>query len=167
MKFLDRIGLARSIEIPTSSTAEEFEQQLLNFKNSAAEKFGFLYSSKIIPSDLKVNGHTFVITKDPRLFKIFTPTGEVKGHLVTRDQNVIAARVYSIYWHFYLMLLWTLLIGSFGVFIPTKSSVFLWIWLATLMLFDVLNYFSLRMSAKRLERQFRIFMKEEILSKAL
>jgi hypothetical protein len=46
MKFLDRIGLAKNIEIPISTSVEVFEQQLLNFKNSNTDKFGFLYSNK-------------------------------------------------------------------------------------------------------------------------
>ncbi|MEL7006263.1 MAG: hypothetical protein AAFN93_26575, partial [Bacteroidota bacterium] len=66
MKFLDRIGLARRIEIPTSSNPEVFEQQLMKFKNSNSDRFGFLYLKKFVPSDLKVKGTTFVITKTPR-----------------------------------------------------------------------------------------------------
>ena len=169
MKFLDRIGLARTIEIPTSSNHEVFEQQLLKFKNSNNDRFGFLYSTKFVPSDLKVNGSTFVITKNPRFFWPFTSSGEIKGQLATKDQNVVESRIFSMYWLLYFMLFMTALIGATGILISYISgniSTFLWLWLVGLMLFNVLTYFMLRMNAQRLERQFRAFMTEEILSKA-
>ena len=169
MKFLDRIGLSKSIEIPTSSNARTFEQQLLNFKNSNCERFGFLYSNKFVPSDLKVNGATFVITKNPRFFWPFTSTGEIKGQLATKQQNVVESRIFSMYWLLYFMLFMTTLIGATGIllsYISGNFSTFLWFWLTGLMLFNLLTYFMLRMNARHLERQFREFINEEILSKA-
>ena len=169
MKFLDRIGLAKSIEIPTSSNPEVFEQQLLKFKNSNSDRLGFLYSSRFVPSDLKVNGATFVITKNPRFFWPFKSTGEIKGQLATKEQNVVESRIFSMYWLLYFMLFMTTLIGATGIllsYISGNFSSFLWLWLVGLMLFNVLTYFMLRMNAQHLERQFREFMNNEILSKA-
>ncbi|MEQ8575378.1 MAG: hypothetical protein RIB63_15020, partial [Fulvivirga sp.] len=89
MRFLDRIGLIKNIEIPISTSVEEFEQLLLKFKNSDADKFGVLYSPKFLPSDLKLYAQTFVITKNSRFLQPFTSTGEIKGQLVIKDKYSI------------------------------------------------------------------------------
>ncbi|MEQ9166958.1 MAG: hypothetical protein RLO12_11920 [Fulvivirga sp.] len=165
MKFLDRIGLAKNIEIPISTSVEVFEQQLLNFKNSNTDKFGFLYSNKFLPSDLKLSGQTFLITKNPRFLWPFTSSGEIKGQLVTKDKHVIESRIFSMYWLLYFIIFMTILMGSVGVFlssISNKPSTFLWLWLAILLLFNVLTYFMLRINTQHLEKQFREFIKEEI-----
>ncbi|MDN5204602.1 hypothetical protein QQ008_24635 [Fulvivirgaceae bacterium BMA10] len=167
MKFLDRIGLTKSIEIPTSSNAKAFEQQLLNFKNSEKNRSGFLHSSKVAQSDLKVIGSTFVITKIPRFLSPFSSVGEIKGQHATKDQNVIEVRVFSVYWAFYLMIGMTPILALFGIYFSKESfPEFKVIWLFSLFGFNVLNYLVLRYNTIRLEQEFRVFITEEILRKA-
>ncbi len=122
MKFLDRIGLTRTIEIPTSSDARTFEQQLLKVKNSQKNKLDFLFSTQIIPTDLKVNGTTFVITKLPRFFWPFSSVGEIHGQLVEKKQNIIEARVFSYYWSFYLMIFITFFMVFLGFISQLQHS---------------------------------------------
>ncbi|MBU2914855.1 hypothetical protein [Reichenbachiella agariperforans] len=167
MKFLDRIGITKTIEIPTSSNPETFEQQLLNFKESKKTGLQFLHSSQVIPTDLKVNGSTFIISKIPRFFSPFSIVGEIHGQLITKEQNIIQARVYSYYWAFYLMLFITAIMAFFGIYF-SKSSFpeFKIIWIFSLLGFNVLTYFLMKFNTQRLEREFRTFITTEILSKA-
>lgn len=166
MKFLDRIGITKTIEIPTFLDLATFERQLLNFKNSKKSGFEFLYASKIIPSDLKVNGSKFIISKSPRFFSPFSSVGEIHGQLLVRDQNIIMARVYSYYWAFYLLIFITLVMGFFGIYFskPTFSE-FKIIWVLTLLSFNVLTYLLMRFNTLRLEREFRKFITTVIFSK--
>jgi hypothetical protein len=167
MKFLDRIGITKTIEIPTSSNPTTFEQQLLNFKNSRKSGLEFLHSSRVIPADLKVNGSTFIISKIPRFFSPFSTVGEIHGQLLTKEQTIIQARIYSYYWAFYLMLIITVIMAFFGIYFskPTFPE-FKIIWILSLLGFNVLTYLLMRFNTQRLEREFRNFITTEILSKA-
>lgn len=167
MKFLDQIGITKTIEIPISSNLRTFEQQLLSFKNSKNTGLEFLYSSQVIPTDVKVNGSTFIISKSPRFFWPFSTVGEIHGQLITKDQNIIQARVYSFYWAFYLVLFITVIMALLGIYFSKPSyPEFKIIWLLSLLGFNILTYFLMRFNTQRLEREFRTFITEKILRKA-
>ncbi|MEQ9405681.1 MAG: hypothetical protein RIM99_18975 [Cyclobacteriaceae bacterium] len=167
MKFLDRIGLAKSIEIPTSLNARAFEQQLLNFKNSKKNRFGFLYASSFIPAELTIKNGEFIISLLPRFLLPFTPIGEIRGNLTPNDSGTIEARVFSIFYMLFFMIFMSTIMGVFAISISyDPTSNFLIFWFVALLGFNLLVYFLLRYSVRRLERKFRIFINEQILSKA-
>ncbi|MEQ9310676.1 MAG: hypothetical protein RLN90_14565 [Balneolaceae bacterium] len=167
MEFLDSIGLSKSIEIPISGTKEDFEKQLLHFKKSKKDKLGFLHSSNFVPSELTLKNDEFVFSKNPRFFRPFATLGEIRGELTPNERNSIEARVFSLYWLLLFMIFITTIMSAFGIYIANASTFkFTLIWLLALQLFNVLVYSKLRFSKNRLEREFRKFINEEILSKA-
>ena len=167
MKFLDRIGLSKSIEIPTSSTKEDFERQLLHFKKSRKAKLEFLYSSSFVPSELTLKNGEFVISKIPRFFRPFATVGEIRGELTPNERNSIEARVFSIFYLLFFIMFMSTLLGVFAIYFSNDpTNKFLIFWFLALLGFNALTYFLLRYSVQRLEREFRTFMKEQILSKA-
>jgi hypothetical protein len=167
MKFLDRISLAKSIEIPTSSDAKTLEQQLMNFKNSRKDRLGFLYASSFIPAELTLKNGEFIISKIPRFFRPFSTVGAIRGQLTPNDRNTIEARVFSIFYLLFFINFMSTFLGAFAIYVWNEpTSNFLIFWFIGLIGFNVLTYFLLRYSVQRLEREFRTFMKEQILSKA-
>ena len=167
MKFLDRIGLSKSIEISTCTDANAFEQQLLNFKESKKDKLGFLYATSFIPLELTIKNGEFILTKFPRFFNPLATVGEVRGQLTPNDRNAIEARVFSTFYLLIFMLTLSIIIGVFAIYVShEQESNFIIFWLMALASFNILIYQLLRYSVKRLEREFRIFMNEQILNKA-
>jgi hypothetical protein len=167
MKFLDRIGLAKSIEIPTSSNARTFEQQLLNFKNSKKGRLAFLYEASFIPAELTIKNGEFILSKIPRFFRPLATVGEIRGQLTPNDKGSIEARVFSVFYLLFFIMFMSTILGAFAIYVTNEpANNFITFWFLALIGFNALTYFLLRYSVQRLEQEFRTFMKEQILSKA-
>lgn len=164
MKFLDRIGLAKSIEIPTSSSAGEFEQQLMNFKHSGKGKVGLLSSAGFIPAELTIENGEFIFSKIPRILRPFAPIGEIRGSLKLNENNTIEARIFSIFYLLIFNLFISIMLVTVLIFFSNGPVIAKLSFILVIIGFNALSYFLLRNSVKQLELEFRSFMKGEVLN---
>lgn len=157
MKFLDRIGLAKSIEIPTYSSSEEFEQQLLKFKYSGKDKPGFLSTASFTPAELTIEKGEFILSKVPRLFRPLAPVGEIRGLIKLSENNTIEVRIFSTYYLLMLILFISLLLVGTLMYLSKSPIINKVSFILVLMGFNAMTYLILRKSANRLEKEFRVF----------